>query len=201
MRSLFHAVVVGLIGAALLHIVIILALPRFTAEDAYSRVLGLYEMDSFFPLTDAPGSTGLSNDDPYLRVAVCGFSVLGGPVRFTASGDVPFWSLAIYDSHSNEVFSMNDATAVNDRVDVVAATPAQLVELRKQPTDPLSAAPSAEGLSAEGGATQAPLAQAISVEMPEDEGYAVLRALSPLGSYEAAVKQFLAESGCEPLLR
>ncbi|PYE28797.1 putative membrane protein [Rhizobium sp. PP-WC-2G-219] len=181
MRSLLYAVLVGLIGAALLHIVIILALPRFTAEDAYSRVLGLYEMDSFFPLTSAPGPTGLANDDPYLRVAVCGFSVLGGPVRFTASGDVPFWSLAIYDSGSNEIFSMSDATAVNDRVDVVAATPLQLVELRKQPAETIG--------------------QTITVEMPEDEGYAVLRALAPLGSYEAAASKFLGEAGCEPMSR
>ncbi|KQS67899.1 hypothetical protein ASG39_05995 [Rhizobium sp. Leaf371] len=181
MRSLLYALLVGVIGAALLHIVIILALPRFTAEDAYSRVLGLYEMDSFFPLTSAPGPTGLSNDDPYLRVAVCGFSVLGGPVRFTAAGDVPFWSLAIYDSGSNEIFSMSNATAVDNRVDVVAATPLQLVELRKQPADTIG--------------------QTITVEMPDDEGYAVLRALAPLGSYEAAASRFLAEAGCEPLSR
>jgi uncharacterized membrane protein len=186
MRSLLHAVVVGLIGAALLHIVIILALPRFTAEDAYSRVLGLYEMDSFFPLTPSPGPTGLSNDDPYLRVAVCGFSVLGGPVRFTAKGDVPFWSLAIYDSGSNEIFSMSDATAVNDRLDVVAASPVQLVDLRK--TTPASGEDDT-------------LDQTIMVEMPDDEGYAVLRALAPLAAYEDAAKTFLAQAGCEPLMR
>ena len=73
MRSALFAILVGLVGAALLHIVIILALPNFTGRDGYSRVLGLYEMDSFFPLSTEPGATGLANDDPFLRVAVCGF--------------------------------------------------------------------------------------------------------------------------------
>ncbi|RVK07950.1 DUF1254 domain-containing protein, partial [Sinorhizobium meliloti] len=39
MRSIIFAILVGLVGAALLHIVIILALPQFTGRDAYTRVL------------------------------------------------------------------------------------------------------------------------------------------------------------------
>lgn len=181
MRKVLLAIVIGLVGAALLHIVIILALPRFTGKDAYSRVLGLYEMDSFFPLTAEPGPTGLANEDPFLRVAVCGFSVAGAPSRFLARGDVPFWSIAVYDADSNEIFSMNDKTAVNGRLDLVMATPIQLVELRK---------------------TQAErLAQSILVEMPSEEGYAVLRALAPTPSFEEAARTFLANASCEPLQR
>jgi uncharacterized membrane protein len=181
MRSIVFAILVGLVGAALLHIVIVLALPRFTGKDAYSRVLGLYEMDSFFSLNAEPGPTGLANDDPYLRVAVCGFSVDGGPARFVAKGAVPFWSLAIYDANSNEIFSMNDHTAVNGNLDLVMATPIQLVDLRKAPPENL--------------------AQSILVEMPDEEGYAVLRALAPMDSFEETARDFLAEASCEPFRR
>ncbi len=181
MRSVLFAILVGLVGAALLHIVIILALPQFTGKDAYSRVLGLYEMDSFFPLTSEPGPTGLANEDPYLRVAVCGFSVGNGPARFVAKGAIPFWSLSIYDADSNEIFSMNDHTAVNGNLDLVMATPIQLVDLRKTPPESL--------------------AQSILVEMPDEEGYAVLRALAPMDSFEETVRNFLAESSCEPFRR
>ena len=181
MRSLLFSLLVGLAGAALLHIVIILALPRFTGKDAYSRVLGLFEMDSFFPLSSEPGPTGLANEDPYLRLAVCSFSVAGGPVRFIAKGDIPFWSLSIYDADSNEVFSMNDKTAVNGDLDLVMATPIQLVDLRKTPSEIL--------------------AQSIMVEMPEEDGYAVLRALAPTDSFEETARNFLAESSCEPFRR
>lgn len=181
MRSVLFAILVGLVGAALLHIVIILTLPQFTGKDAYSRVLGLYEMDSFFPLTKEPGPTGLANEDPFLRGAVCGFSVAGAPARFVARGAVPFWSLSVYDENSNEIFSMNDHTAVNGNLDVVVATPIQLVDLRKTPPESL--------------------AQSILVEMPDEEGYAVLRALAPTDSFEEMARNFLGESSCEPFSR
>ncbi len=176
MRSALFAVLVGLVGAALLHIVIILALPQFTGRDAYTRVLGLFEMDRFFPLTDEAGTTGLSNDDPFLKVAVCGFSVSAGPARFEARGSVPFWSLAVYDDASNEVFSMNDRTSVNGSLDLVMATPIQLTAIRKALPEALS--------------------RSILVEMPVEEGYAVLRVLSPTGSYEPAARNFLSEATC-----
>ncbi|MEI3849909.1 MULTISPECIES: DUF1254 domain-containing protein [Ensifer] len=181
MRKVLFATVLGLVGAALLHIIIILSLPQFTGRDAYTRVLGLLEMDSFFALTSTPGSTGLANDDPYLRTAVCSFSISDGPARFLASGSVPFWSLAVFDSNSNEVFSMNDHTAVNGKLDLVVATPIQLVELRKSPPEAL--------------------AQSIMVEMKEQDGYAVLRAMAPVDSFEEQVRNFLAESSCEPFRR
>ncbi|MCA1403399.1 DUF1254 domain-containing protein [Ensifer sp. IC3342] len=181
MRSILFAILVGLFGAALLHIVIVLTLPQFTGRDAYTRVLGLLEMDSFFPLTAEPGATGLDNSDPYLRAAVCSFSIAEAPARLIARGAVPFWSLSVFDSNSNEVFSMNDHTAVNGSLDLVVATPIQLVELRKSPPETL--------------------AQSIMIEMKDDEGYAVLRALAPLDSFEEQVRNFLAESSCEPFRR
>ncbi|MDK1375587.1 MULTISPECIES: DUF1254 domain-containing protein [unclassified Sinorhizobium] len=181
MRSTLFAILVGLFGAALLHIIIVLALPQFTGRDAYTRVLGLLEMDSFFPLTAEPGVTGLDNSDPYLRTAVCSFSIAEAPARFIARGAVPFWSLSVFDSNSNEVFSMNDHTAVNGSLDLVVATPIQLVELRKSPPETL--------------------AQSIMIEMKDDEGYAVLRALAPLDSFEEQVRNFLTESSCEPFRR
>ncbi|WP_026618650.1 putative membrane protein [Ensifer sp. WSM1721] len=181
MRSVLFAILVGLAGAALLHIVIVLALPQFTGRDAYTRVLGLLEMDSFFLLTTEPGATGLDNKDPFLRTAACSFSLAEAPVRLVARGAVPFWSLSIFDSGSNEVFSMNDQTAVNGNLDLVVATPIQLVELRKSPPEAL--------------------AQSIMIEMKDEEGYAVLRALAPLDSFDAQVRNFLADSRCEPFQR
>lgn len=176
MRSLLFAIVVGLVGATLLHIVIVLALPQFTGRDAYTRVLDLLEMDSFFALSAEPGPTGLRNSDPFLRTAVCSFSVADAPTRFIARGSVPFWSLSVFDSGSNEVFSMNDQTAVNGNLDLVVATPIQLVELRKSPPEAL--------------------AQSIMIEMEDEDGYAVLRALAPLDSFDEEVRDFFTESSC-----
>lgn len=177
MRSFLYAIAVGLVGAALLHIVIILSLPSFTGRDAYTRVQAFGEANRFFPLASSGGSLAPINDDPAMKTAVCAFSVETGPIRLFAEGDLPFWSLAVYDSASNEVFSMNDRTSVSGALDTLIATPIQLIAIRK--------------------AVPAELEQSILVEMRGEEGYAVLRTFVPTQSREEAAAAFLEEAICE----
>ena len=103
--GLAFAVAAGLVGAALLHLIIVLALPHFSENDAYTRVLKEGETQRFYRLTETADRAGLSKDDPFVETAVCGFDVSEGPVRLTAENTgLPFWSLGIYDGASNEVF-------------------------------------------------------------------------------------------------
>ncbi|QRI64363.1 DUF1254 domain-containing protein [Shinella sp. PSBB067] len=179
MRSFLYAIAIGLVGAALLHIVIILSLPSFTGRDAYTRVQSLGEANRFYPLADRAGDTlAPINDDPAMKTAVCTFSLENGPVRLFAEGDVPFWSLAVYDSASNEVFSMNDRTSVSGALDTLVATPIQLIGIRK--------------------AVPQELEQSILVEMRGEEGYAVLRTFVPAESRRPAANAFIADASCEP---
>lgn len=176
MLRVVFAVLAGIFGAALLHLVIILALPHFTGRDAYTRVEAEGDLNEFHLLDDRPDSSGLSNGDPYVKTAVCAFDLEETPMRFSAKGNVPFWSLAIYDSASNEVFSMNDRTSVGGVADVLVGSPVQLTTLRK--------------------ALPQSLQQTILVEMARPDGYAVLRTLAPQASFDDAGKAFLAEAGC-----
>lgn len=178
LRAVF-AILTGLVGAALLHLIIVLALPYFTGRDAFTRILSYDESNRFYMLSPTPDASGLANDDPYVRIAVCAFSIDEGPVRLQAQGSVPFWSLAIFDTASNEVFSMNDRTSVDGVLDVVVATPIQMTALRKSLPEAL--------------------AKSILVEMPQSEGYTVLRTLAPQKSLEEATRNFLAEASCELL--
>ena len=178
MRSILFAVLVGLVGAAALHILIILTVPYFTGNDAYTRIADLGEPLRFHPLPNgAAARGGLVNDDPGMRTGACAFSVADAPVRLYAPAGVPFWSVAVFDSSANEVFSMNDRTAVAGALDVVVATPIQLNAIRK--------------------ALPAALAQSILVEMPVDEGYAVLRTFVPTATMDEAALSFLGNAGCE----
>jgi uncharacterized membrane protein len=180
MRSILFAILVGLVGAAALHILIILAVPYFTGNDAYTRIEDLGEPLHFYPLpSEAATRGGLINDDPGMRIAACVFSVAEAPVRLYAPAGVPFWSVGVFDSAANEVFSMNDRTAVAGALDVVVATPIQLNAIRK-------ALPPA-------------LAQSILVEMPVDDGYAVLRTFVPTATMDEAARAFLANAGCEAI--
>lgn len=177
--QLLLAVLTGLVGAALLHLIIVLALPRFSEQDAYSRVLAKGEMQRFWRLGEQPDKSGLVKDDPYLETAVCAFDISAAPLRVAgANPGLPFWSLAVYDSGSNEVFSINDRTSVAGALDVVVATPMQMTLLRKN--------------------LPASANQSILVESAQTEGYVVLRALAPLPSFAEAVSQFLDKASCAP---
>ncbi|OCJ18074.1 hypothetical protein A6U87_03970 [Rhizobium sp. AC44/96] len=176
LRMLF-GLLAGLFGAALLHLVIILSLPHFTGKDAATRILAEGDIDKFYLLGQTDDTAGLSNDDPYVRTAVCSFSIEDDPVRFTAKGNVPFWSIALYDEASNEVFSMNDRTSVGGALDILIGSPIQLTELRK--------------------ALPPELQKTILVETTRTEGYAVLRTLAPQPSFDAAANNFLSEAGCD----
>ena len=177
-RAALFAILTGLVGAAVLHIVIILALPSFTGLDAYTRLLN-YDSENRFVMFDAKkDDVGFSNGDPYLRTAACVFSVDAKPVQLIASGSVPLWSFAVYDSASNEVFSMNDRSASGAELDAIIASPQQLAAIRKSDPDVIS--------------------QSVLIEMPRPEGYIVLRALSPAPSFDEAAKNFLSEAECEP---
>jgi uncharacterized membrane protein len=176
-RSALFALLTGLVGAAVLHIVIILALPSFTGLDAYTRLLA-YDAEGRFVVFGAKkDDIGFSNGDPYLRTAACEFAVDAKPVHLLASGSVPFWSFAVYDSDSNEVFSMNDRSAAGGELDAIIASPEQLASIRKSDPDVIS--------------------QSVLIEMPRPEGYIVLHTLSPAPSFDAAADDFLSEAECE----
>jgi uncharacterized membrane protein len=177
-RAGLFSIFVGVVGAALLHVIIVLSLPSFTGIDAYTK-LSAYDADQTFVRFGAkPDTMGFSNGDPYLRSAACLFSVASQPVHLTAEGKVPFWSFAVYDSDSNEVFSMNDRSQAGGDLDAIIASPDQLAAIRKSNPDVIS--------------------ESVLIEMPRPEGYIVLRALAPSPSLENAANTFLDSAQCGP---
>lgn len=179
MLKVLLTILTGLVGAGLLHLVIILSLPSFSERDAYSRVLGEGDPFEFHAIGSKPDLAGLSKSDPFLETAVCAFDISEAPVRLTAAKGVPFWSFATFDTASNETFSINDRTAADRKLDVIVATPVQAVALRK--------------------ATPPSALQPIIVETAQEQGYAVLRALAPQTSFRQGAAQFLADATCSPM--
>lgn len=171
-----HAIVTGLIGAALLHLVIILALPRFSERDAFSRVLALGPAASFHRLAKGAEAGPLSPRDPFMQVAACAFSLKDGPVAAVAGGSPEFWSFAAFDKAGNEVFSINDRSTEGKGLDAVIATPSQAAQLRK--ADP--------------GITE----ERILVEFRGTEGYLVLRSAVAHASMEQEALAFLDGARC-----
>lgn len=172
--SLLHAIVTGLVGAALLHLVIVLALPRFSQQDAHARILGITPPERFHLLKEQDGP--LAPEDPFVSVAVCAYDLSAAPVYITAAGRPAFWSFAVFDKGSNEIFSINDRSVDEAGLDAVIATPAQAAQLRRAEPDLTE--------------------QSILVETVEGRGYLVLRALAPHASMEKEKLAFLGSARC-----
>ena len=176
MGRLIYILLSGIAGAALLHIIIILAIPAYAERDAWTKInaLGPTEFFHILPM-DKPG--GLTSANPFIRTAVCRFDIAEKPVRITASGLAYYWSLAIFDPGANEVYSMNDRTATDKKLDIAVVTPLQMIGYRKSLPETLT--------------------DSVLIEFPGTTGYLVLRTVTPDASWELIVREFLSSAVCQ----
>ena len=62
-RGMLFALLVGLAGAAVLHIVIVMAVPAFTGLDAYTRMQSYEAPNRFVVFAAKPDENGFSDGD------------------------------------------------------------------------------------------------------------------------------------------
>ncbi|MEZ5810867.1 MAG: DUF1254 domain-containing protein [Rhizobiaceae bacterium] len=177
MLRLIYTVMLGLVGAVVVHIAVLLLVPAYSAHDAWAR---LSERASAFQVTkiaEAGGNDAFSKGaDPLFASIACRFALGTGIAHFVAGGDVPFWSVSVYDRRGQNIYSFNDRTATDRKLDLVIATPVQMVELRKELPDEYAAS--------------------IFVETEEREGIVVARAFVPDESWSGIVEAFLESAEC-----
>ncbi|MDX8459298.1 DUF1254 domain-containing protein [Mesorhizobium humile] len=178
MRSLLHALILGLLGAGIVHIVVLFLVPEFSERDAWSRLAmasDLYKMTRLD--AEAGGAPVVKSVDPLFYAAACRFDLTDGLVRIRAPGDVPFWSASVYDRNGHNIYSFNDHNANGEKLDAVVLTPAQMIDVRRDLPEDLQGA--------------------IFVEAPIEEGIFVVRAFVPDESWKPIVSRFLDQSACE----
>ena len=178
MRRLLHVVLLGLLGAGIVHIVVLMLVPEFSERDAWSRLAmasDLYKMTRLD--AEAGGAPVVKSVDPLFYAAACRFDLTDGLVRIKAAGRVPFWSVSVYDRNGHNIYSFNDRNANSGTLDAVVLTPAQMIEVRKDLPEDLQGA--------------------IFVAAPLDEGIFVIRAFVPDESWKPIVSRFLSQSSCE----
>ncbi|TIP94921.1 MAG: DUF1254 domain-containing protein [Mesorhizobium sp.] len=178
MRRLLHAILIGLLGAGIVHIIVLLLVPEFTERNAWSRLAmasNLYRMTRLD--AEAGGMPVVKSVDPLFYAAACRFDLSDGMVRVKAPGNVPFWSVSVYDRSGHNIYSFNDHSATGRVLDSIVLTPAQMIEIRKELPEELQGA--------------------IFVEAPIDEGMFVIRSFVPDDSWKPTVSRFLEQSSCE----
>ncbi|AZO31413.1 MULTISPECIES: DUF1254 domain-containing protein [Mesorhizobium] len=178
MRSLPHALILGLLGAGIVHIVVLFLVPEFSERDAWSR---LAMTSDLYKMTRLDAEAGVApvvkSVDPMFYAAACRFDLADGLVRIRAPGDVPFWSASVYDRNGHNIYSFNDHNANGEKLDAVVLTPAQMIDVRRDLPEELQGA--------------------IFVEAPIEEGILVVRAFVPDDSWKPIVSRFLEQSACE----
>ncbi|MGB3391699.1 MAG: DUF1254 domain-containing protein [Pseudaminobacter sp.] len=177
MLRFVHAVILGLLGAGIIHVAILLLVPQFSERDAWSRLAmaaDLYKVVRFD--TQQGEALAIKSGDPLFYAAACRFDLNDGVVHIRSSGRPPFWSVSVYNRAGQNIYSFNDRAATDGTLDFVVATPSQMVEIRKE-------------LSAD-------YRQSIFVETALDEGIIVVRSFVPDDSWNEAVSNFLDTMSC-----
>ncbi|TIL83163.1 MAG: DUF1254 domain-containing protein, partial [Mesorhizobium sp.] len=141
MRRLLHAILLGLLGAGIVHIIVLLLAPEFSERNAWSRLAmasNLYRMTRLD--AEAGGTPVVKSVDPLFYAAACRFDLSDGMVRVKAPGNVPFWSVSVYDRSGHNIYSFNDHSATGRVLDSIVLTPAQMIEIRKDLPEELQGA-------------------------------------------------------------
>ncbi|MDH6230076.1 putative membrane protein [Mesorhizobium soli] len=179
MLRLLHAILIGLVGAGIIHIVVLLLVPQFTEQDAWSRLAmssGPYKVTRLD--AESGGSPIVKSVDPLFYAAACRFDLSDGVLQVSAKGYTPFWSVSVYNRAGENIYSFNDHTLPDGNIDFIVLSPAQLVDLRKEMP---------EGLE-----------KSIYVESTANQGMVVVRSFVPDDSWKKSVSDFLKGVTCAP---
>jgi uncharacterized membrane protein len=179
MFRLVHALLLGLVGAGIVHIVVLFLLPHYTDRDAWSQLSAASEYYTATHIGGSAATTPLVRSvDPLFSAVACRFDLADGVLHVKAPGRVPFWSMSVYDRNGQNIFSFNDRTAADGSLNFVVLTPVQTIEVRK--------------------ALPEEFVEAVFVEADIDQGMIVIRAFVPDRTWRTAVARFLEEVDCSP---
>ncbi|EIM74914.1 hypothetical protein A33O_09849 [Nitratireductor aquibiodomus RA22] len=180
MFRLLHVLLLGLFGAAAVHIAILFLLPTYSERDVWSAMAEEGDPYAFIRLGEGNGNPLLAEtQNPFFDTAACRFDLENGMVRITADERVPFWSFSVYDRDGFNVFNANDRSATNRGLDALIVNAAQLLELRKGVPETL--------------------ATSLIAQTDIGEGMVVIRVFVPDGSWRIIVERFFEGLRCETL--
>ena len=169
--------VVGtLLAAGAIHICAILLVPAFAKADGWSRLVPFAGEDRF---TEVPSATGeVAGLDPLFVNGACRLNLAEVPAGITVDARDRFWSVALYNPDGAIVFSLNDRTAIEGRLDMIVVNAAQSAKLKRAPTEETELT--------------------IVAESPSDDLIALLRLFAPTRTAQEDARRVMARAECLP---
>ncbi|MDJ0613801.1 MAG: DUF1254 domain-containing protein [Rhizobiaceae bacterium] len=176
-RRVLYYGLCGVVLAGIVHIAIILLIPNFGKRDAARQIVETLPELEFVKLNGSSG-INISAADPFFELSACRFKLQDAGVLIDGNNLPSFWSAAVYDNKGRVVYSMNDRTAIGNRLQILVVNPIQMAALRQlQPEE---------------------LETSIVVETPIREGFILLRAFVREPTQVDSSIGFLEQANCLP---
>jgi uncharacterized membrane protein len=173
----------GLVLAGLVHVVVVLLIPRLSETDALSRARTAEALDHPVPVKSVAGGevtataeAWLPVPDPSVAVGLCAYDLADGPMRVSARTGPLMMSLAVH-GRRGAFYAVTDQAAVRGALDLVVLTRAQYDE-------------------ALANADEDEVSHDVRIVAPDSKGYVVVRVIAALPSQRPAADAAVQAVSC-----
>ena len=177
MIKLFYIAFMAILGAIIVHIVLLFLYPVLEQKAFWAEIEQVAPANQFAPLP--ANGTVARMADPIARLNLCHFNLNNNPVHFHAQGNVPFWSLSIYNDKGDNLYSINDRTSPQQILDLVLGDPIQIMDYRQILTDKIKTP--------------------VITQQTMGQGFAILRVLQLGKDWQNNIDDFLNSATCKEI--
>ncbi len=172
-----YLIIMGLILAGLVHISIVLLIPKYGTKDAWAFLSGRTDLFSFTRLKPEETGSAIAEVDPFFTYGVCRFDLNEAPLKMLGPLTSTFWSASVFDDDGTVIYSLNNRTAINNKLDLLIVNPLQTLELREsQPVE---------------------IETSVVIEANIEKGFVIIRVLQPDESWTTGSDEFFSQIECQ----
>jgi len=172
-----YLVVMGLVLAGVVHIAIVLLIPQYGTRDAWAFLSSRTDLFAFTRLkVNETGST-IAEVDPFFAYGVCRFDLDENGMKMTGPLTASFWTASVFDEDGAVVYSLNNRTAIDGRLDLLILNPLQTLEVRESESNVVETS--------------------VVIEAAIRRGFLIVRVLQPAESWETKNDEFFDSANCE----
>ena len=177
MSRTFIWVFAGLMLGLVIHLVVILLLPRYASTSVWEIFAKIAPAGEIITLErPAPGKSNMLRLDPELAYAVCRYDLSRGPGVLVGNLPQDFWSIGVFDKSGVAIYSTTNRSGSGGSVELGIFNPAQTFLLVEQKLN------LQEGL--------------IVVEAPRNEVFVVVRLAPPYPAMWERYREILTRLQC-----
>src|SRR5690606_17069740 len=105
------------------------------AADGWTRLSEFAEAGRFRTIPTATDSMVIPGLDPMFVHGACFLTLEQAPGVLSLTAPERFWSLALYNDKGIAIFSLNDRTAQEGKLDMLIVSPVQNAQLKENPPE------------------------------------------------------------------